>query len=145
MGTVQETSAGAIIYRTGREGREYLLLRNKKGHWDFPKGHIEEGEDAKAAALREIHEETGLRPKDLAFIPGFAGHIDYSFTSYAVQGGGVHKAVTYFLASTTQGNITISPEHSAYGWHSFEEARAMVKFKNTRALLKDAEECLSLE
>ncbi len=40
----REISAGAVIVRNTRSGRKYLLLKNQKGHWDFPKGHIEKGE-----------------------------------------------------------------------------------------------------
>ena len=30
------------------------------GHWDFAKGKIEQGETKEEAALRKLHEETGL-------------------------------------------------------------------------------------
>jgi 8-oxo-dGTP diphosphatase len=50
----------AIIFR----GRDVLLVeRGKgalKGRWSFPGGHIEAGERAWAAALREVREETGV-------------------------------------------------------------------------------------
>ena len=56
-------SAGAVVFRDAPTGREYLLLQhpdkdNKrvskpaKGHWDFPKGHIEAGEDTETTIRR---------------------------------------------------------------------------------------------
>src|SRR6266581_8238617 len=42
---------GALIGRTDRLGR---LL------WSLPKGHIEAGETAEQAAVREVEEETGI-------------------------------------------------------------------------------------
>ncbi|MBU1992733.1 hypothetical protein KKG51_03480 [Patescibacteria group bacterium] len=41
--TIQEKSCGIIIYRTRDGLREYLILHYEKGHFDFPKGHVEEG------------------------------------------------------------------------------------------------------
>lgn len=40
---------------------------NKPNSWDFPKGHIQEGEEPITAAVRELYEETGLiiAPGDL--------------------------------------------------------------------------------
>src|SRR6266446_6443774 len=65
-----ETSAGLLMYRRRGEELEFLLLhpggpfwKNKDaGAWTIPKGEIEEGEDALAAAKREFEEELGLRP-----------------------------------------------------------------------------------
>ena len=48
-------AAGGVV--TDPAGRWLLMRRN--GRWDLPKGHIEPGEDAATAAVREIAEETG--------------------------------------------------------------------------------------
>lgn len=41
-----EVTAGAVVYRHGQAGIEYLLLQsmNKGNFWGFPKGHVEAGE-----------------------------------------------------------------------------------------------------
>lgn len=52
--------ASAAIFR---EGEVLLIERGKgplRGLWSLPGGHIEAGERARAAALREIQEETGI-------------------------------------------------------------------------------------
>ncbi|GIR00514.1 MAG: hypothetical protein CM15mP9_2170 [Methanobacteriota archaeon] len=47
-----------------------LLLQYPQGHWDFPKGHVEEGDaDKRATAARELKEETGI--SDAVFIDDF--------------------------------------------------------------------------
>ncbi len=53
-------AASAAIFR----GREVLLIKRGKGAlaglWSLPGGHIEPGETARSAALREVHEETSV-------------------------------------------------------------------------------------
>jgi 8-oxo-dGTP diphosphatase len=53
-------AASAAIFR----GSAVLLVQRGKGalreRWSLPGGHIEPGETAKAAALREVREETGV-------------------------------------------------------------------------------------
>ncbi len=52
-----ENSAGAILFSLNENSRrtEYLLLYHTLGHWDFPKGNIESGEDDIDTARREIY------------------------------------------------------------------------------------------
>jgi 8-oxo-dGTP pyrophosphatase MutT (NUDIX family) len=54
--------AGAVVYRLSQGRVQILLVRARRtpGQWIFPKGHIEEGETAKAAAIRETQEEAGV-------------------------------------------------------------------------------------
>ena len=52
-------SAGAVVL--GRGGTVLLVHRPKYDDWSFPKGKLDRGEHATAAAVREVEEETGLR------------------------------------------------------------------------------------
>ncbi len=60
---VHETTSGGIIFRrnTKNEDLEILLIKDAKNRWTIPKGHVEEGEEPKDTAAREINEETGLQ------------------------------------------------------------------------------------
>lgn len=51
-----EKSCGAIVVDDGR----VLLVKHNAGHWDFPKGHVEEGETEFETAIREVKEETNI-------------------------------------------------------------------------------------
>lgn len=42
-------------------GNGEFLVIERRGVWDLPKGKMEQGEDFRAAALREVEEETGLK------------------------------------------------------------------------------------
>ena len=64
---VREPTAGGIVFRRakGGEGIQFLLIQDAKNRWTIPKGHIEEGEESKQTAEREIGEETGLQEMDV--------------------------------------------------------------------------------
>jgi len=61
-------AASAAIFR----GPEVLLIQRGKGalkgYWSLPGGHIEPGEPAAAAALREVREETGIEAEIRTFV-----------------------------------------------------------------------------
>lgn len=60
---VRETTSGGIIFRRNKNTNqlEILLIQDAKNRWTIPKGHVEEGEEPKDTAKREIQEETGLQ------------------------------------------------------------------------------------
>lgn len=60
---VHETTSGGIIFRRNEKTKELeiLLIQDAKNRWTIPKGHVEEGEEPKDTAQREINEETGLQ------------------------------------------------------------------------------------
>lgn len=51
-------AAGVVVFRPGRQ--VLLVHRPKYDDWSFPKGKLDRGEHAVAAAVREVAEETGL-------------------------------------------------------------------------------------
>ena len=134
----QETSAGVILFRH-RPRREYLVL-DYGSHWDFPKGHIEAGEDPQTTARRELQEETGVR--DARFVPDFKESMRYF---YRKAGEDMRKVVIYFLAETAGGDVTLSHEHCGYQWLRYDEAVGRLTFKNARDLLAKAERFLQPE
>ncbi|MBI3084624.1 MAG: NUDIX domain-containing protein, partial [candidate division NC10 bacterium] len=128
----REISAGVILVRNNPR-REYLLL-DYGSHWDFPKGHIEPGEDPQTTAARELQEETGIR--DARIVPGFKESMRYF---YRKAGEGMLKVVIFFLAETPTGDVTLSHEHSGYVWLPYQDALKRLTFKNARDLLAKAQ------
>ena len=69
-------SAGILLFRKYKDQYEVLLVhpggpfwaQKDKGVWSIPKGEYLESEDPLQAAIREMEEETGYRPKG-PFIP----------------------------------------------------------------------------
>ena len=50
-------SAGGLVLNN----KDAILMIHRFNHWDFPKGNIEENEQIKDAAIREVMEETGIK------------------------------------------------------------------------------------
>ncbi|MEK7664000.1 MAG: NUDIX domain-containing protein [Patescibacteria group bacterium] len=141
----REKSAGAIIFRMVNGVPHYLLLHYHSGHWEFAKGHIEEGESIEDTVKREIQEETGI--KDTIIIPGFKEYSKYFFRkSYDLKGEAkkkapwVFKLVTFLIAKTGTEEVKISKEHIGFTWLPFSEAVKRTTYKNARELLKKANE-----
>lgn len=117
--------AGAIVLGDRHGQPATLLVTGKRnpGHWVFPKGHVEPGETLEEAALREAHEEAGVRGE----IVRRAGTIDFEIGRDTIR-------VHYFLVRTTDDG---TPEHGRrLGWFGLDAALAALPFENSRALLK---------
>ena len=135
MLVADERSSGAVVFymEDGISEPEYLLLHYTAGHWDFPKGNIESGENEKQAALREIREETGIT--DVEFIDGFRMKIEYRYR----QGKRlVLKEVVLFLAQTRTRQVTLSHEHIGFAWRNYQNAMQQLTYMNAKNLLSSA-------
>ena len=74
LNNVQKLGGFIVFYRYGNE-EKYLLLKNRKGAWDFPKGKVRKNESIPNAAKRELFEETGIR--DINTIDGYFEKFSY--------------------------------------------------------------------
>lgn len=119
------------MFRRADRDLEVLLLKHRAGHWDFPKGHVEEGESEQETALREVLEESGLTVK--LEDTGFREVI--RFSPYA----GCEKDVVYFIAFLESGVLTPQPEEiSRAAWLRPREALERITYQNARNLLLNA-------
>lgn len=130
----RERSAGIVLYRDTPGGNRLFLLLDYGRHWDYPKGHVERGEDDITAALRELEEETGIREARL--VHGFSHEIVYCFRT---PGGKiVRKSVVFFLASTATTQVQLSEEHVGFDWLNAEDAEARLKYPTAKRVLRAA-------
>ena len=126
-GEVTEITAGGIVFN----GDKVLVLKNLKGVWVFPKGHVELGESHEQAALREVLEESGLH----ALIVGKAGMSSFHFYSYMDKA--VHRKIVYwFEMETTETLVTVNRELRTGDFFGAAEAVHMLSFANDVANLK---------
>jgi 8-oxo-dGTP pyrophosphatase MutT (NUDIX family) len=132
--TVEETSAGGLVVDRataraaliGRLDRRGVLL------WSLPKGHLEAGETAEQAAVREVREETGITG---AVLRGL-GQIDYWFV---VENRRVHKTVHHFLLEALGGELSDDDvEVTEVAWVPLGELDDLLAYTDERRLARRA-------
>jgi 8-oxo-dGTP pyrophosphatase MutT (NUDIX family) len=134
----REFSAGGIVIKGEMGKTQVLLIKNMamrdplKSYWGFPKGHLNEGEGSKEAAIREVKEEVGLDAEIIEKV----GQSSYVFK---VNGEKVFKIVTIFLMKADKQEITIQDlEIQDAKWVDTQEAFELLSFPNDKNLLEKA-------
>ena len=123
---VDEKSCGAIVYN--EEGK-ILVVQHNAGHWDFPKGHVENGETEIETATIEVKEETNI---DIEIIDE-----KYRYTIYYSPKENVNKMVVFFLAKNkSEDTIKQDAEIKNIGWYSYDEAMDILTYNDAKKLLK---------
>ena len=128
-------SCGVIPYRIKDGQRQFLLIQHNAGHWAFPKGHPDKGENELETARRELAEETGLA--DVEIDEGHPFEERYTFTKRS--GKAVSKRVVYFLGRVHAGQeVRLQEEEVAdHAWGSDKKTRKRMSFDEGRALLDE--------
>lgn len=122
-------SAGLIVFRQNKNQEVlFLLLRSRAGFWGFPKGRLKKNEKNKDAAIREAREETGIHSFFIVSGRRF-------FSAYRVPSG-APKTLVLYVAKTTDTDMIISHEHTAYQWASYADTRELLSFLNAKRLIK---------
>ena len=134
-----EKSVGAVIKYQSSPSKikdpEFLLLRNRRGYWGFPQGHKEEGETEIQTLFREVYEETGIHSLNIL---SFIGRIKYSF--FKGEGIKSRKEVSFYYATTTVRDITISNEHDDFIWATFSQALNYLNRKQLKSIMIEGHE-----
>ena len=138
---VEETSAGGIVLdRRGDRPRAALIARrDRRGRlvWSLPKGHVEAGETTEDAAVREIHEETGIRGSIVARL----GTIDFWFMADDRR---VHKTVHHYLLDAH--DLVLSDtdiEVAEVAWVPLDEVAERLRYPDERRLVQRAHAVLA--
>lgn len=121
----KEKSCGAIVYN---KNKEVLIVKHNAGHWDFPKGHVEENETEIETAIREVKEETNI---DINIFSNYRYEIHYNPKE------NVEKTVIFFLGSNkTNDTIKQDAEIANIGWFNYNDALDILTYNDAKDLLK---------
>ena len=124
--------AGAIAVRGSGADAEVLVVRARKkpDDWIFPKGHIERGETAAQAAVRELREEAGV-----------VGDVVRPLGTSTFRLGDREVEVAYFLVRFVG---TAPPaEQRETEWLAVAAARARLTFADARRHLDAVERAMA--
>lgn len=124
------THAGGLVFRMRGGTAEYLLVeaKNDPTQWVLPKGHVEEGEQHRETAVREVYEEAGV----WACIVGDLGAVPWSVNGSAVT--------TRFYLMQAVGRGLRHDKYRGHKWLTFQQAVAKASYNETRELLQVAEQ-----
>ena len=114
-----------MVRRHGGELQIAVVHRPLHQDWSYPKGKLDEGETFETAALREVHEETGLICRLVRFI----GHTEY------IDRKSRPKAVAYWVMAAEDGTFSPNEEVDELRWLDLAEAAQLLSYERDRELL----------
>ncbi|NQV90946.1 NUDIX domain-containing protein [Candidatus Woesearchaeota archaeon] len=113
----------------------YLLVKHQEkdgGHWNFPKGHVEEGETEEQTATREIYEEVGLK---VSILNNFR-----ESNSYFDHINHKDKTVIFFLCEAITTEVQYNCDEIAdHQWLPFEKALDQITHDDAKKVLVKAD------
>ena len=122
-----------MVRRPGEDGAyAYAVVhRPRYDDWSLPKGKVDGDESDEQAALREVHEETGIRGR----LGPELGTVRYT------DRHGRPKQVRYWLIDALQGPSDFLPnqEIDAVRWCRAADAGKLLSYEHDRKLIADAE------
>jgi 8-oxo-dGTP diphosphatase len=114
-------------------GDEVLLIRRGRpprvGEWSLPGGRIEPGEAVRAAALRELREETGVEAELL----GLIDVVDGLFPE-----AGRHYVLIDFVARWRAGEPVAGDDAAAAAFHPLSTIDELIAWDETRRVIRAA-------
>ena len=129
----EATSCGGVVIFRGKILLLYKNYKNKYEGWVLPKGTVEEGEEYKDTAIREVKEETGAD----ASIISYVGKSSYSFNTPTDI---VNKDVHWYLMMGE--SYYSKPQREEFfvdsGFYKYHEAYHLLKFPNEKQILEKA-------
>jgi 8-oxo-(d)GTP phosphatase len=122
-------AAGGILWRSGRRGQRVAVIhRPRQDDWTLPKGKLEVGEAWQAAALREVHEETGCTAR----LGAFAGASCYDIKR------GLKMVLYWHMEVACQSHLERLHEFDEVRWLTPDDALATLDHARERLVLQRA-------
>ena len=102
---IPSVGVGCIVVRDG----QLLLVRNHRGFWSTPGGHLDFGESPEACAARETFEETGISVTAVQFV---------AITNDVLEDAGKHYVTIWMRGEARDVPPTIgdTAEIAEIGW-----------------------------
>ncbi|GAB4026560.1 MAG: NUDIX hydrolase [Candidatus Microgenomates bacterium] len=156
--TIEEVSAGGVIYRRVGDSYEFLIGKHSGYHkWVLPKGLVERGESYAETAVREVQEEVGVVARVVGTAP--VKSIEYWYFAdleskmgksangydserrvkkYQEEGGvktRIHKKVIFYLMEYVSDLGKVGWEMEERAWVGYEKAISRLAFDTEKEVL----------
>ena len=116
-GKIREVlSTGGVLINKNGEVLFCHPTRSRRNNWRMPKGTLNEGENIRAAALREVLEETGWRCRIVSKLDAKARYRSSD------DGGAIWKNLTLYLMEPLEEIQKPDWENDAFQWVPIEKA-----------------------
>jgi 8-oxo-dGTP pyrophosphatase MutT (NUDIX family) len=121
-------AAGGVVWRRADSTVEIAVVgRPRYGDWSLPKGKLEPGEPALAAAIREVREETGVTGVPQVRLPSI---------QYLTAVPGVEKSVDFWSMRVVADHGRAPDEEIAeVRWTPVPEANAVLTYAHDRGVV----------
>jgi len=136
---IESPGVNVAIVKKDDDGWKFLLLRRADtesygGFWGFMTGSKQDSETVAKLVVRELAEETGLKPQSM-------WATEYLVQFYEPEYDKIWILPVVVAVVTSGARVTLSAENSEFLWLASEQAKRRVSWKNlVRAIGDIAEE-----
>lgn len=125
------SAGGVVLNKLG----QVLVVSQHGNSWSLPKGHIDPGEDARTAALREIREESGLTK--LSYIKDLGSYQRHRIGLQDAEDKSVIKNIEFFLYTTEEQElIPEDPDNPEARWVDIGEVSNLLTHQADKDFFK---------
>lgn len=120
-------AAGGVLYRPAGDGREVCVVhRPRYDDWSLPKGKLDDGEHPMAGAVREVHEETGVRGRP---------ELELAPVSYTLPDGRAKTVHYWLMRAGAEGAVQDTDEVDRLEWLPLPAAAERLTYPADRQVL----------
>lgn len=130
-------AAGGVVKNCKSE----ILMIYRLGKWDFPKGKVEASESVRAAALREVAEETGLHDIEIL------SELPNTYHTYILNGKKILK-ITHWFSMHCEDKSELKPQveeditRAVWLKHSEVGTKLETSYKSLKNFWNEVAECV---
>lgn len=139
---IESPGVNVAVVKKDDDGWKFLVLRRADtesygGFWGFMTGSKQGTETVAQLVVRELSEETGLRPQSM-----WATEYLVQFYEPEYDKIWILPVIVAVMASTAK--VTLSPENSEFLWLTAEQAKRKVSWRNLVRAIDDISEELEI-